>query len=92
MLQTANTSPARERGCKKKKGKRLQRNVRSAGVEEEEKKAAASCRESSRAKKNESVRVQRLQREHTNILLTRVKEPNNLLSIKISDSLINYAH
>jgi hypothetical protein len=38
------------------------------------------------------VRVQRLQREHTNILLTRVKEPNNLLSIKISDSLINYAH
>lgn len=56
------------------------------------KKAAARCRESWRAKRNDSVRVQRLQREHTNILITRVKEPNNLLSITISDSLINYAH
>lgn len=36
--------------------------------------------------------LQRLQREHKNILITRVKEPNNLLSITISDSLINYAH
>jgi hypothetical protein len=36
MLQTASTSPAREREGQKKK--RLQRDVRSAGVEEEEQK------------------------------------------------------
>ncbi len=91
MLQTASTSPAREREGQKKK-KRLQRNVRSTGVEEEEKerlRVAESCREQ---RETRALACQRLQREHTNILITRVKEPNNLLTITISDSLINYAH
>ncbi len=92
MLQTSSTSPAREREGKKKKKKRLQRNLRSAGVEEEAKKRPRVAESRREQKRNESVRVQPLQREQTNILITRVKEPNNLLSSTISDSLINYAH
>lgn len=72
---------------KKQKKKRLQR---SAGVEEEEKKRPRVAESRREQKRSQNVRVQPLQREQTNILITRVKEPNNLLTSTISDSLINY--
>jgi hypothetical protein len=86
MLQTAGTSPAREREGKK--------NEMCEAPESKKRKKkrprVAECRREQRETRTRA--CQRLGREHTNILITRVKEPNNLLSITISDCLIIYAH